>query len=218
MPSISWNFTSIISISVVCTVRPMKRASMGSSRWPRSISTSNCTRAGRPWSNSASSAARMVRPVYSTSSIRMMSLPATLNGISVALTTGFTPTVLRSSRYRLISRMPTGTLRFSRLSIFAESRWASGTPRRRMPIKASWSRSFVFSRISCASRTRVRSISEALMSWDFSRVFAIILRMSGYHGDGTASPHAAETNRRLATLSLPDLGDRNLLWPYGLGR
>src|ERR1017187_7384530 len=62
---------------------------------------------------------------------------ATLNAISVALTAGLTSTVLRSSRYRLMSRMPTGTFRFSRLSIFAESRCASGTPRRRMPIKAS---------------------------------------------------------------------------------
>ena len=32
MPSISWNFTSMISISVVCTVRPMNRASIGNSR------------------------------------------------------------------------------------------------------------------------------------------------------------------------------------------
>ena len=46
--SISWNLTSMISASEVCTTRPMKRASMGSSRWPRSISTSSCTRAGRP--------------------------------------------------------------------------------------------------------------------------------------------------------------------------
>ena len=59
-----------------------------------------------------------------------------------------------------------------RFDFFAR-RWARGTPRRRMPMKASLSRSSVRSRISCASRTRVRSISEALISWDFSRVTGI---------------------------------------------
>ena len=48
MSSISWNFTSMISSSLVCTVRPTYFASMGSSRWPRSMRTSSCTRAGRP--------------------------------------------------------------------------------------------------------------------------------------------------------------------------
>src|ERR1039458_3933846 len=49
-PSTSWNFTSMISMSVVCTTRPTNLASMGSSRWPRSMSTRSCTRDGRPWS------------------------------------------------------------------------------------------------------------------------------------------------------------------------
>ena len=44
-------------------MRPTKVASIGSSRCPRSISVRSCTRRGRPWSKSASSAARMVRPV-----------------------------------------------------------------------------------------------------------------------------------------------------------
>src|ERR1039458_5260054 len=47
IPSISCNFTSMISRSVVCTLRPTNLASIGNSRWPRSISTSSCTRAGR---------------------------------------------------------------------------------------------------------------------------------------------------------------------------
>src|SRR5579863_4167129 len=69
-----------------------------------------------------------------------------------------------------MSRMPTGTLRFSSSSILAAKRRARGTPRRRMPTKANLSRSLVFSRISWARRTRVRSISEALINWAFSRV------------------------------------------------
>src|SRR5215472_12156422 len=44
MLSISWNFTSMISASEVCTVRPTNLASMGSSRCPRSIRTKSCTR------------------------------------------------------------------------------------------------------------------------------------------------------------------------------
>ena len=47
----------------VGTMRPMKVAWMGSSRWPRSMRTRSCTLLGRPWSKRASSAARMVRPV-----------------------------------------------------------------------------------------------------------------------------------------------------------
>src|ERR1022692_3236950 len=66
--------------------------------------------------------------------------------------------------------MPTGTARCSSDSILRARRWASGTPRRRMPMNASRSRSEFFSRISCASRTSVRSISEALMSWPLVRV------------------------------------------------
>ena len=40
-PSVSWSLTSMISWSVVCTLRPTNPASMGSSRWPRSMSTSS---------------------------------------------------------------------------------------------------------------------------------------------------------------------------------
>ena len=40
-------------------------------------------------------------------------------------------------------------------------------------MKASLSRSFVFSRTSCARRTSVRSISEALINCDFTMVEAI---------------------------------------------
>ncbi|OYW11434.1 MAG: hypothetical protein B7X34_03175 [Acidobacteriia bacterium 12-62-4] len=60
-------------------------------------------------------------------------------------TTGDAPTVVKSSRYRLISRAPVGTSRPSKSLIFAANRFASGTPRRLIPIKASLSRSVVFS-------------------------------------------------------------------------
>src|SRR5579871_1306321 len=69
-----------------------------------------------------------------------------------------------------MSKIPTGIERCSRLSIFFASRWAKGTPRRRMPMNTSLSISLVRSRISCAKRTRVRSTSEALINWAFSRV------------------------------------------------
>ncbi len=97
-------------------------------------------------------------------------MPATGNGMSLETNTGRSAMAERSSRYRLMSRTPTGIVRFSSASILAASRWASGTPRRWMPAKASLSRSLVFSRISWASRTSVRSISEALINWAFSRV------------------------------------------------
>src|ERR1035437_591872 len=61
--STSRSLTSIISFSVVCTVRPMKAASIGNSRWPRSINTHSCKSLGRPERKSASMAARVVRPV-----------------------------------------------------------------------------------------------------------------------------------------------------------
>jgi hypothetical protein len=48
VPSISFSFTSITSFIVVCTVRPTNAASIGNSRWPRSIRTQSCTRRGRP--------------------------------------------------------------------------------------------------------------------------------------------------------------------------
>ena len=88
MPSISWNFTSMISMSVVCTVRPINLG------LDRQFAVSAIDQHEKLHARRAavieerSSAARMVRPVYSTSSIRIMSLPSTENGISVALTTG----------------------------------------------------------------------------------------------------------------------------------
>ena len=50
------------------TFLPTKSARIGSSRWPRSTSTARLDPRGRPKSMSASIAARIVRPVNSTSS------------------------------------------------------------------------------------------------------------------------------------------------------
>src|SRR5580704_471515 len=47
-PSISFSRTSTISESLVSTVRPTKEASIGISRWPRSINTQRRIRFGRP--------------------------------------------------------------------------------------------------------------------------------------------------------------------------
>src|SRR5258708_32057256 len=77
-----------------------------------------------------------------------------------------------------MSSSPTGIVSFSRFLIFSASRMASGTPRRRIPMKAKRLKSSVFSRISCASRTRVRSISEALINWAFSRVKTMMAKRS----------------------------------------
>ncbi len=69
-------------------VLALKSGLMGSSRWPRSMNTASCTVAGRPSSKIESMAARMVRPVNSTSSISTMSLSSMLKSISVFFTAG----------------------------------------------------------------------------------------------------------------------------------
>src|SRR5580658_9838269 len=98
-----------------------------------------------------------------------------------------------------MSRMPVGMVRFSRASIFLARRSARGTPRRRMPIKASLSRSLVFSRISWARRTSVRSISDALMSWAFSRVRGI----KGAEEKGSMDAHVGRASWPVRLSDLP---------------
>ena len=77
---------------------PTKSGRIGSSRWPRSTITASCTACGRPYSATASRAARTVRPVNSTSSTRTTVAPSRLIGMSLrpAGTTGRRP---MSSRY-----------------------------------------------------------------------------------------------------------------------
>src|SRR5699024_9638013 len=61
-PSSSETCTLTRSLREVGRFLPMKSARIGSSRWPRSTSTASCTARGRPRSDRASRAARMVRP------------------------------------------------------------------------------------------------------------------------------------------------------------
>src|SRR5690606_28800020 len=75
--------TSTSSSRRVGRFLPTKSGRMGSSRWPRSIITASCTTRGRPKSTSASSAARMVLPVKSTSSTSTTILPSRSTGMSV---------------------------------------------------------------------------------------------------------------------------------------
>src|ERR1041385_188869 len=102
-----------------------------------------------------------------------------------------------------MSRTPTGILRFSRLSIFLANLCASGTPRLRMPTNASLARSSVVSRISCARRTSVRSVSEALMSWDFSRVASIEGKRS--KSSTPAAPRCARSNGSVSLQTAPNI-------------
>src|SRR5213594_1698883 len=134
-PSSSCTSTSTRSPRSTFTCLPTTSGWIGSSRPPRSTSTHREIRLGRPKSASSSSAARTVRPVYSTSSTITTCLPARSPGIRVSPITGFGPTVSRSSRYSVMSRAPRGTATPSSFSISREIRSASSTPRRWMPIR-----------------------------------------------------------------------------------
>src|SRR5271170_4698653 len=68
-----------------------------------------------------------------------------------------------------ISNVPTGILAFSMRVMILPSRSAIGTPRRRIPTNPKPSMPPFFSTISYASRTSVRSISDADMSCAFWR-------------------------------------------------
>src|ERR1035437_7340163 len=88
-----------------------------------------------------------------------------------------------------MSKVPTGTAVFSiRPRIFA-SRWASGTPRRMIPTNPRFATPLFFSTISCASRTRVRTISDADRICDFSR------RLEGWM-DAFVMPFASYEKRK----------------------
>src|SRR3982751_2614777 len=62
-------------------------------------------------------------------------------------------------------------------------RSASGTPRRLMPTSVRFSTPLFFSTISCASRTRVRSISEPDINCAFSRRGALREGLRGCAGE-----------------------------------
>src|SRR5690554_1249081 len=138
---------------------PMKSGRMGSSRCPRSMSTASLTMFGRPKSFSASSAARMVRPEYSTSSTSTTVAPSMPFGGSWV---GEGVRVLpreRSSRYMVTSSAPAGTGTPEICSSCFESRWARWTPRVGMPRRTNPDAPRLDSRISWAIRVNARVIS-----------------------------------------------------------
>src|ERR1039458_4188684 len=67
-------------------------------------------------------------------------------------------------------------------------------------MNASRSRSLVFSRTSCARRTSVPALAEALISWAFSRVRDIRLRMTGYHDEARPSPQRRRDAEKIEKL------------------
>src|SRR2546430_4745539 len=135
-PSSSSTSASTRSWLFTFTCFPTMSGWIGSSRPPRSTSTHNEMRLGRPKSASSSSAARTVRPVKSTSSTITTCLPVRSPGRRVSPITGFGAPVWRSSRYRVMSRAPRGTATLSCVSICLAIRSASSTPRRWMPIRS----------------------------------------------------------------------------------
>src|SRR5215470_14620539 len=106
-----------------------------------------------------------------------------------------------------MSRNPTGTTSFSNSLILSASRTAMGTPRRRIPIKANRFKSWVFSRTSCASRTSVLSISEALINCAFSRVGAIDLTFPLQRNISMLEPIVDSLGDFLDVFSLLEGGD-----------
>src|ERR1019366_5306546 len=117
-----------------------------------------------------------------------------------------------------MSKVPTGTAVFSmRPRIFA-SRCASGTPRRMMPTSPRLATPLFFSTISCASRTRVRSISEADRICDFSRrlegwMEALVMPFASYESPSRGATFTLHTvflrRRRCSSEFPPPAGHRS---------
>src|SRR5712671_1012955 len=97
-----------------------------------------------------------------------------------------------------MSSVPTETGVFSIFVTKSPSRLANGTPRRLMPTNPRRSTPLFFSTISCARRTRVRSISEADIKRAFSRRtnwgFGLWLVMN--EGDGQPENDTRERQTR----------------------
>jgi len=126
---------------------PTKSARIGSSRWPRSMSTASWMSVGLPKSIRASMAARIVRPVKSTSSTRTTFLPSSEKGMSVLPIWRALPDFMMSSRYSVMSSLPTGTGTPSIWEIFFPSLSASRTPPFWIPTRTRFSTPLFFSRI-----------------------------------------------------------------------
>ena len=154
------SLTSTSSSRRVGRFLPTKSGRIGSSRWPRSTITASWTARARPWSASASSAARTVRPVNSTSSTRTTTWPVRSTGISVTSSgsTGPQCRCRRGRRRRRACRAATVGARRSRASA-ATRRSASGTPPVWSPTTTRSSVPWLRSTISWAMRTSARRTS-----------------------------------------------------------
>ena len=114
--------------------------------------------------------------------------------------------------------MPVSTGRFSIPAISLPRRSASGTPRRLMPISTRSSLPLLFSTISWARRTSVRSISEADISLPFTRRVGVVvffahgfsraLLSSSHPGDDTKAWRQRSKLWRRWNLGLPVLSSR----------
>ena len=93
-------------VSGNCTRAAATVASIGNSRPPRSTRTASCTLAGRPKSKISLRAARMLRPVCSTSSSSRMWEPSTAKGKEVC-SARLNPLCAKSSRCRAVEMIPT---------------------------------------------------------------------------------------------------------------
>ena len=140
---------------------PTWSARMGSSRCPRSTSTASRTVSGRPRSFIASSAARTVRPEKSTSSTSTTTLPSTPPGGIRVWCGPRVGCLRRSSRYIVMSSVPSGTSTPSTLAIRSATRRARWTPRVGMPSRTRPSGPLLRSRISWEMRVSAREMSRA---------------------------------------------------------
>ncbi len=104
--------------------------------------------AGLPMSFKASSAALIVLPENKTSSTKittLWSMPPSGILVGARALGGLS---LKSSRYIVISREPTGIFVFSNSEIFSAIRFAKGTPRDGIPSKTIFFEPLLFSKIS----------------------------------------------------------------------
>src|SRR5207244_8904127 len=90
------------------------------------------------------------------------------------------PRMSRSSRYSVMSRVPTGRAAPSMAAILAARRWARVTPRVRRPTKARSLAPPLRSRISCALRVRARSTAASSRTCVCSRRRDLLVIFSPY--------------------------------------
>src|SRR5579863_7625650 len=121
-----------------------------------------------------------------------------------------------------MSRVPVSTGRFSMPAISLPRRSARGTPRRLMPIRVRSSLPLLFSTISWARRTSVRSTSEADISLPFTRraaafVFSVISTLeTAVQETRDREPERSGVWNRHGGATMQSAAHRRFLWfhPY----